>query len=565
MDAALAIDRLKSALKKKFGGIVEPDAEFNERKFLTRSLVAAYITDRFGVSPSIGNDAITDDSNDGGIDGVFIDTYGKKIYLLQSKFSDRFDKQIDQGDSLKFLRGVKQITRADFANLSKKLLSKKPIIEEALRDVDYTVTIVFISTFSNPLSTHVQNDLDEFLESANSFDSNFVSFESLDLSDVSKLGVRVTRPSEISFNTIIKSFGKLHEPNEVIHGLVSASELHKLYKKHGLSLFNENVRFFLGASTVNEGIYETASQSPRLFPYFNNGITALCSGIDKAPMGGGDSQVGLFEFKGFSIVNGAQTVGTISSVIDGGFYKDFDVFIKIISLENAEETFGSKITRYTNTQNELQAMDFVALDPNQERLRNDFAKLDVAYIFRRGGSRDPNLTDKIDVSEATIALACCNDDLRITVIAKRNVSQLWDPITKAPYTKLFNDNLNASRLKNFVFAVRNCQKFIIEKSVGMSGRDELITVHGNRFITHVMFSHNSPYFLNFDAMGEKDHIQFKEQLSSVTDNVVSYLNANYVDAYPGNFFKNTDKQLALKKSLFDGAIPTADTQAKLDL
>lgn len=553
MDANLAIQRVKNGLIKAYNGQITPAADKNENLYLTKALVAAHVSDTFGVPLIASVDAITDGSNDGGIDGIYIDHQSKTINLYQSKFSQSPDAVLDQGDILKFINGIKAIIRADFSSFNNVIKAKQPMIESALQQVDYTIRIYIITTSESELSTHVSGDIDNLLRQQNEYDSNFLKFEFIRLSEVSKLAVRIARPSDINFNAMIKSYGRIHQPYQVVHGLVSANDIFNLYKENGTSLFDENVRFFLGASNVNEGIVETASQDPNHFPYFNNGITALCSRIKKAPIGGEDQNAGVFEFEGFSIVNGAQTVGSISAAIDRGFSPEFFMFIRVISLEEAEDGFGNKISRFTNTQNELLPVDFVALDPNQERLRREFGKQNIDYKFRRGSLPIPSAQGSIDISEATVALACCSDDLKLAVSAKRNLSQLWESISKRPYTKIFNDRTNAARIHNVVMGVRKVQDILSQLTQNLDGKKELIAIHGNRFLAHTLFTHNNTWFDNFLALTNEDLQEFENSIRAFLEKTIEYCEDHFSDAYAGNIFKNTDKQDEIKNYIMTGA------------
>src|SRR5690625_4247639 len=73
-----------------------------------------------------------------------------------------------------------------------------------------------------------------------------------------------------------------------------------------------------------------------------------CESIDKAPAGGTERRQGTFGLKGVSIVNGAQTVGTLARALRAGKQQELDavrVMVRFISLESAPEDFGKRVTR----------------------------------------------------------------------------------------------------------------------------------------------------------------------------------------------------------------------------
>lgn len=64
----------------------------------------------------------------------------------------------------------------------------------------------------------------------------------------------------------------------VIIGKVSVIEIYRLIDEFGDSLFEKNIRRYLGRNAVNEGIIDTLSDKDKKanFFFFNNGITMIC-------------------------------------------------------------------------------------------------------------------------------------------------------------------------------------------------------------------------------------------------------------------------------------------------
>jgi hypothetical protein len=137
---------------------------------------------------------------------------------------------------------------------------------------------------------------------------------------------------------------------------VCATDVAGWMDAHGSRLFSSNLRQFLGTSSVNDDIVATLKNRPQEFWYLNNGITAVVSNIAKKPIGGTSTDSGIFECTGFSVVNGAQTVGSIhaASVTDPEQVAKAMVVVRIISTEKSPQDFGTEVTRCTNTQNRSQ-------------------------------------------------------------------------------------------------------------------------------------------------------------------------------------------------------------------
>jgi len=252
---------------------------------------------------------------------------------------------------------------------------------------------------------------------------------------------------------------------------------------HGNRLFERNLRQFLGGSTVNQDIVVTLTQRPLDFWYFNNGITAIATDIAKKPIGGNSTESGIFECTGFCVVNGAQTVGSIHAAAaqSPAAIAKAMVPVRIISSAQSPAVFSSEVTRCTNTQNAIEKRDFVALDPDQERIRQELHIEGVEYAYK-AGTATGTAGQRFDLTEATVALACANSDVALAVQAKREISKLWEDIGKAPYKQLFNPGVTGPSVWEAVQALRAVDTSLQREGKKYAGRDALVCVHGNRFI-----------------------------------------------------------------------------------
>ena len=73
----------------------------------------------------------------------------------------------------------------------------------------------------------------------------------------------------------------------------------------------KNIRYFKGDTEVNSGIMKCLKESPEKFCYYNNGIKIIANKITRKLAHSTDRKNGLFRLEGVSIVNGAQTTGSI--------------------------------------------------------------------------------------------------------------------------------------------------------------------------------------------------------------------------------------------------------------
>jgi hypothetical protein len=297
---------------------------------------------------------------------------------------------------------------------------------------------------------------------------------------------------------------------------------------------------------VNESIAKTLTSSPERFWYFNNGITILCENLRKKPLGGSNNETGTFECHGASVVNGAQTVGAIGEVartqpaaLNGG-----RVLVRLVSLEECPQGFGDDLTRAANTQNRIEKRDFAALDPNQKRLRTDlYLESQKEYVYQTG-EQPPSGEAGCTLDEAAIALACSTADVSLAVQAKREIGMLYEEITRPPYTVIFNPATTAAAMWRAVTILRNVDDALKQEQTDKSGKEQLIAIHGNRFVLHIVFQR---------LAGSPDPPDESQRKKQIRDLVTSSLSAtitnvleHYSSAYPANLFKNASKCRDLK-------------------
>jgi hypothetical protein len=318
------------------------------------------------------------------------------------------------------------------------------------------------------------------------------------------------------------------------------------YENSGKALFAENLRYGIERSDVNEGITRTARFKPDHFWYFNNGITAICDSIKKKPLGGNDTDSGVFEVRKISIINGAQTISSLFKAKTGNAdLSNVSLQLRIISLSGTPEGFSVEVTTANNTQNDLNPVDFVAADENQDRIRRDCASFGVSYSYRRGDD-EPDPNNGFAIRDATVAAACASGDIKLAVSAKRYISGLWENTQREPYRKLFNERTSAWWLWNAVRIAQAVDEALNLVAQNLESREHLIAIHSNRFILYMVFS-KMDFEICADGPQDDDDIRKAVSLAKshliVVSNIVSNL---YPDSYPGNIFKNTERQIEIE-------------------
>jgi len=227
---------------------------------------------------------------------------------------------------------------------------------------------------------------------------------------------------------------------------VSAEWITSLYKTHGTDLFSANLRGYLGSrasdSNINNGIKNTAKEEPENFWVYNNGITALVIDYE---VGSRRRSGRILTIQGISIVNGAQTTGSLGS-IQGNDFKS--AFVPIRFVKSSKETIINNVVRFNNSQNKLEAADFRSSDQIQDRLRREFEKIPNAEYEggRRGGSSDSIKRKKYTLPSYTVgqSLSAFHGD---PVTAYDKKSEIWT--NETTYRRVFTDRTTA---RHIVFA-----------------------------------------------------------------------------------------------------------------
>jgi len=190
------------------------------------------------------------------------------------------------------------------------------------------------------------------------------------------------------------------KPKSIIDGIavigrLDASKFVDVIDKE--ELFSLNVRKFLGLrrGSVTWKIMESLS-NPELrnnFWVLNNGIVCLCTDFKEIE----DNKV---KFENFTIVNGAQTIGTIATYLRRNpLAGPIWVVAKVLKVSSTDVDWAARITEASNTQTPTSTRDLRSRDVFhrwlEEWLDNEFG---LSYIYKRG-QRFPRDREKVEMKE----------------------------------------------------------------------------------------------------------------------------------------------------------------------
>lgn len=534
---------LTNRLKNHIDSVVKDHLDLSDcgddrSKIYTRGIVAICVSGLSGRPYHQIGKYVTDGSGDNGIDGAYYDSSKNKLYIIQSKWSNKGTGTIETGDLRKFIAGAYDLLNEDWKRFNARLNVVSSEISQGLRK-DPEIVLIAAFNSDNPISSECNQIIVEFLSENNTEFQEVVSFKSYGLSSL----VRAMKSNKSGAKTDVEinllQWGEQAEPYYALYGKVSCADVAEWYKVHEELLFTENIRSSLADSAINSQIEGTLLQTPSDFWYLNNGITAIADEVLRKPIGLGDQRDSSFwSIKNLKIVNGAQTTSSIARAYkrDSSKVKRAYAQIKVISLEKAPIDIANRITSATNTQNRVEAKDFLALEPIQDGLSEAFKKLGIQYCYRRGEKViDPAVG--LDVQELAMTLAVSSGDVGAAVIAKRNAGFLTD--LNEYYPKLFSSSIDVVSAWDNVKKHRVTSEELARYSATLSGRKAQIAVHGNRLIEHLLMR------LPTSDINQAALDDVFKKLSSGIDSLFG------AECYLAVLFKNTKKCEALIAN-FDG-------------
>lgn len=527
----------------------EKDRGYN-KKLNSRRLAAYAVMMKANISPELAAKAVTDGSRDCGIDAIFNDENSKELLLVQAKWSEEGTGTISQGDALKFAKGISKMINLDFKTANEKIQYKKSEIFKAISEIDYKIRAVIIYTSKQSLPAEAAEAIEDLKKCTNDDLSDFLCNETINIDDIYNELTNASGKKDICIDDVLLSnWGAICDSTgkqRGYYGMIDGGQIAEWWSKYDNMLLDKNIRNFKGDTDVNKGISNILLQEPENFIYYNNGIKIIAKKITRKIAHSTTNETGLFSIEGVSVVNGAQTTGTIGKTYIGNEEKvsQAKVMAQFISLEDFSEEFGANVTKLSNTQNRIENKDFVTMDPFQEKLRIELLMDGIDYTYK-DGRMDYGSSKKCTIDDVAISIGCSLDDMGLIALIKGAYGGLFEDINKPPYKMIFNPEHSTYKIWNFVSVYRVFEKCNSECRKKMTGIHRLISIHANRYLLHlVLKSFMKRYgtygnsYINIDEKVEK---QINSWLEAYIENIVNVKNEKYPDAYPANIFKNANR------------------------
>ncbi len=545
------VRQIEKFLLKEFAEKIDmSDADGYQNKhshlFLSRALGAYAVHLLAHVAIDDAASCVVDGSNDNGIDAIHIDESNNRLYVVQAKWIASGKGEPDLGSIKKFTDGIVDLINLKFDRFNEKIAQQQSKVMRALEDPSFRMSVVLVHTGVDGPAPHAMRDLNDLIESLN--DANeVVELDVIKQTHLHRGLMANVHGEPISIDITMSSWGKKSEPYSAWYGQVSAKQIAEWWNIHHDRLFSKNLRGVLAETDINSEIRNSLLESPELFWYFNNGITLVAEKIEKALAHSGTNEFAALSCTDVSVVNGAQTVGTIGRYSTNPLSNldQVTVPVRVISIGDSESEFGKRITRSNNRQNRIESRDFVALDEEQIRIQEELAADGLSYQLLRVGEFVPAET-AFDVVEVTVALACATADGGLAVQLKREISKLWEDLERAPYKRLFNPSVSGLYVWRCVRTQRLIDTALNELASSKNSLPQLqgVIVHGNRIISALVFSElQSRKFSNpgfgFEKSVSPDAV--KQHCVGFANRLSSGIEENYSSVPLPTLFKNAKK------------------------
>lgn len=418
-----------------------------------RSLFALQLTLGLDDIHTVATSALTDGPDDKSCDVIYVDRDRGAIVLVQGYEADAPEgKQQAPGNKAASIHQALNWLLGDMSeeNVPERLRSARNEVHQALADgVISSVELWFVHNL--PEAAQIKHELNAAAVAGKQLILS--RYEAIDVEvSATEMGLETLEdryrgsqtPILVTDTFTIKVDGAFIESGEKWKALCTslpADWLHARFQTHRERLFSANVRGYLGSvrsqSNINNGIQDTVRDEPGQFWAYNNGITALVNEFEY------DGQSGTVTVTGLAIVNGAQTTGSIGSLLADAVNHS-RVMARFIKCDDQRTV--QEIIRYNNRQNPTQASDFRSNDRVQSRLVKEFEQLGVVGYNggRRGGAEDVIRRPGANQILATVAAQALAAFHGRPDVAYHQKGQIWED--GGVYSSVFPDRVTAEHI-----------------------------------------------------------------------------------------------------------------------
>lgn len=561
--ANLMASRLGTTLRERFEPFIHkrecsPEQNDYNVKMASRA-IAAFVVHHLGqVDDNVSGSSVCDSSQDGGIDAIHVNHTEKTVVVVQAKFSQSGSSTWTNSDFLVFKQACDHLIEEEYDRFDPILRNKRDDIAQALNSIDYKFLFVMAHTGKRGAASTILSDMQQWQHELNEaasletippnnelpFQVHLVSSE-----DITQWRHAQTSATVDLEDIELEQYGKIDNPYTAFYGVVSGDQIVEWWQQHASKLFTKNIRNLLGNTEVNESIKQTALNDPEHFWFYNNGITVLVRTVEPHRRNKTNQRdMGRFNFKDVSVINGAQTVSSIGSLdgINEENLANIKVQARFIQIpDGASDDIVNSITRANNHQNRVLGRDFASQHPQQIRLRDELIIEDFTYQLLRSDTSSDLLSDKsIDIDEALDALACLSCKPSTLALLKSQRGKFFENLEGSAYKTIFNSSVSGIKLINAVIHHRVIErriKELLSQTNRQSDKKKYgILTHANRvFAGHILST--TPNLQRATSIIQVDETRLSDELTRILSETETLIESDYPTAYPARFFSNVDK------------------------
>jgi hypothetical protein len=503
----------------------------NQKRKMSMAFVHLALKAELGISDEDAHASLTDGFRDFGIDAVHIGNVTDdefEITIAQGKYV--FDPSKAQGSLFPendgiavVIPGVRFITRKSAEIPANKRLAEKIALIRSYKKTRVPKIRVLMCNNGLRWSADAQSriDMENF--------GKHISWEHINPSRLAaSFASRKVPPEQLNFT------GRFLEEEfdgiRCLVGRMKVSEIAAIVNRHGDTLFDPNVRGFLGTSRsrVNRGILETLTdeESRKLFYLFNNGLTMVCQTMK---FDSDDDLDLMIRVTGLSVINGGQTCRTIqqaehiTSAMGGGL-EDTSVLVRLYEVPESTGDLSSRIALCTNSQNPVDLRDLRSGDAVQRSLEDAVSRYGYSY-HRLRADKVVRGAKKIPAPLAAEAILCVWRRMPFEAL-----SHTRSHFSDKYYQKIFSADLTAGQLilatKILRSAKANAAKRADQCPICLYGSHVLATVMGHLLLKDLdtkLEELQRDGFVKADQLLEKtDHLIFERALKQIESSIKSY-------------------------------------------
>lgn len=360
-----------------------------------------FLVNVYRLDETEARDAVCDNTNDKGIDGIYVDHNNEEVHFFQAKIRQNAKGTIGDVGPKNLMGSVDQFDSSDKVNVvasgNTNVELKRVINRTQLADMvaeGYSLVGVYVT---NEVHDNDSNAYASITERIRIFDRDEIAIRVIDLA--SPEGKKDSFTFDTSYVTPMKMDVRAGGTKTSMY--IFPAKALQLVNMDGIadgSLFKENVRYTLGNTAVNKSIRKsiaTKSNHPS-FALFHNGIIILCSNAN-------DSTHGELTVTNYSVVNGAQSLTSFFND-KSKLTSDLRVLVRVIELQ--DEVLSRTITENSNNQNAIRPRDLRSNHAIMIRLQKEVqTQADEDFFFEiKRGETSPSGSSVITNDEVGRAL-----------------------------------------------------------------------------------------------------------------------------------------------------------------